>query len=92
MEVTITHRCGTRRTFWAMNTGGYVYLTSPDRPGCLGEQPTMRGGWTIACGLTTESLRWAAWRWIRQRAREEGMCACGADYRGHDSGAEGVRS
>jgi hypothetical protein len=85
MEITITHRCGKKRTFWSRAEGGYVHLTTPGRPGTLGEQPTMHGGSTLMCGPSADSLRRVAWRWIHQRAATDGMCACGSDWLGHDS-------
>ncbi len=69
MTTTITHRCGHSTTYWASDRGGYVYITSPGHPGSLGQQPTRRGGSTLSCGPSIESLRQVARAHQRDRRR-----------------------
>lgn len=74
MNFTITSRkTGEIFSFYAPDSGGYVHLESPGRPGSTGAQICRGGGFmgsTLYCDASEDDLASVARKWYRQFVRE----------------------
>lgn len=60
-------------SFYAPDSGGYVHLESPGRPGSTGAQICRGGGFmgsTLSCGASVDDLASVARKWYRQYMEE----------------------
>jgi len=74
MEFTLNSRISGKLEFFAPNGGGYVRLTSGEKPGTLGQQICERGGFmgsTLSCGPDIDSLARVARKWQKQRLQDK---------------------
>lgn len=74
MNFTIKSRkTGEIFSFYAPDSGGYVHLESPGRPGSTGAQICCGGGFmgsTLYCGASEDDLASVARKWYRQYMEE----------------------